>query len=62
MDPDLKAQWQELDRARSSGTTGGVGVGVKSKIVVKSGTMQELTPLFSDRGLRLGMMDVISLY
>ncbi|KAG0283599.1 hypothetical protein BGZ96_012012 [Linnemannia gamsii] len=52
MDPDLKIRWQDLDRTRGSGATGGVGAGVKTKIEVKSGTMQELVPLFSDRGLR----------
>lgn len=59
MDPDLKIRWQELDRTRGSGTAG-VGAGVKTKIEVKSGTMQELAPLFSDRGLRQGVIDTIS--
>ncbi|KAF8931859.1 hypothetical protein BGZ47_011647 [Haplosporangium gracile] len=56
MDSDLKSQWQDLDRTwgtvGTGGVVGGVGVGVKTKIVVKSGTMQELAPLFSDRGFR----------
>ncbi|KAK3839667.1 MAG: hypothetical protein J3R72DRAFT_447787 [Linnemannia gamsii] len=56
MDPDLKAQWQELDKTRgaaaAAGGGTGVGAGVRTKIAVKSGTMEELTPLFSDRGFR----------
>ncbi|KAK5799338.1 hypothetical protein F5H01DRAFT_357216 [Linnemannia elongata] len=51
MDQDLQTQWQDLDRTRGTGVGVG-GVGVKTKIVVKSGTMQELAPLFSDRGFR----------
>ncbi|KAF9545210.1 Slx4p interacting protein [Mortierella hygrophila] len=51
MDLDLKTQWQDLDKTRGTGAGVG-GIGVKTKIVVKSGTMQELAPLFSDRGFR----------
>ncbi|KAF9097706.1 Slx4p interacting protein [Mortierella sp. AD031] len=53
MDPDLHTQWQELDKAPGTGGTGaGGGFRKMSGISVKAGTMDELAPLFSDRGFR----------